>query len=230
MKKSLLCVVALLMGCLGMSATDYVYTSDGRYKLTGDNLIVNGDFHEKNLDDVSAFGWSQNSTDTPLSSDAWTIADGVGPNGESALERKDGTTSQLCQIVPLYPEAYYVVSFDIKANANFTSVIEQGKANSIDVYVNASGTADKTADETHYFKQLATAIKVTDQWQTVAFALVPDTAIATFAVISMEQLPAGTQITNVKVVEAEPVYDLRIAERALAWAQKMYDDTCICRG
>lgn len=230
MKKRLLFAMVALMGWVGMSAADYVYTTDARYKLTGENLVLNGDFTEQNLGDISTFGWSQNTTDTPLSTDAWAIATGVGPNGENVLERKDGTSSQLCQIIPLTPEAYYVVSFDIKANANFTSVIEQGKTNSIDVYVNASGTADKTADETHYFKQLATTINVTDQWQTVAFALVPDTAIQTYAVISMEQLPAGTQICNVQVVEAQPVYDLRIAERAQAWAQKLYDEPAFAEG
>lgn len=231
MKKRLLFAMVALMGWVGMSAADYVYTTDARYKLTGENLVLNGDFTEQNLGEISTFGWSQNTTDTPLSTDAWAIATGVGPNGENALERKDGSASELCQIVPLTAEAYYVISFDIKANANFTSVIEQGKTNSIDVYVNASGTADKTAtDDSHYFKQIATTINVTDEWQTVAFALVPDTAIATFAVISMEQLPAGTQITNVKVVEAEPVYDLRIAERALNWAQRMYEEPAFTKG
>ena len=106
MKKRLLFAAIAMVCSLGLFAqAQYVYTADGRYKLTGDNLITNGDFSEGNE------GWTIGGETT------FTIQEEQGPNGEYVLSSNGATAGDAVTRVwndGLEGGSLYVISFDVR--------------------------------------------------------------------------------------------------------------------
>ena len=105
MKKRLLFAAIAMVCSLGLFAqAQYVYTADGRYKLTGDNLITNGDFSEGNV------GWTIGGETT------FSIVEGEGPKGENVLSSSAATAGDALTRVwneGLEGGSLYVISFDV---------------------------------------------------------------------------------------------------------------------
>lgn len=217
-KRFLLQIVGLLcvLGTFAYNQGDYVYTPDARFKVVGDNLIKNGSFTNQDVSSAD-FGWTTNEGGS-LSPDNWSIETSQGPNGETVLQSQsaaEGVT--MSQAVAFEATKSYVITFKIKGVGTASSSITEGDANYIDVYANIDGSISKTADR---FQQVATVETVGTEWQDVAFAFT-DTVTGGQAgsiIVSLGRLAAGTQITGFEVRQVDKVYDIRIAQRALAHA------------
>lgn len=215
MKKRLLFAAIAMVCSLGLFAqAQYVYTADGRYKLTGDNLITNGDFSEGNE------GWTIGGETT------FTIQEGEGPNGEHVLSSSAATAGDALTRVwndGLEGGSLYVISFDVRNNEGAAASSLTADANNyMDIFMNTDGATDRVAstDETPVYG-VATAFSFDTNWKTVAFAFTYEESM--FLALHFERLVAGTQITNFTMMKATKVYDIRLAEARISYAKQLME-------
>lgn len=221
MNKRLLISFAAIMGAMtsfAYNVGDYVYTHDAKFKVVGENLIVNGNF-ASNYD-----GWKDYANGT-LSPDYWSIETGAAEDGkgnviQSANGGADLTGNYMYQAVPFESGKTYVVTFKMKGVEPGTSSITQKTSNYVDVFANADGTVSKTAER---FQQVATTDALNAEWTNYSYSFTDTVTGGStgYIVVSFGQLTQGTQISDVEIREVESVFDTRISDKEIAYAKSL---------
>lgn len=221
MNKRLLISFAAIMGVMtsfAYNVGDYVYTHDAKFKVTGDNLITNGNF-ASNYD-----GWKDYS-DGALSPDYWSIETGATEDGKgNVIQSADGsadlTGNYMYQAVPFETGKTYIVTFKMKGVDPTTSSITPKTSNYVDVYANADGSVSKTADR---FQQVATTDAVNAEWTSYSYSFTDTVTGGSkgYIVVSFGQLTQGTQISDVEIREVESVFDTRISDKEFAYGKSL---------
>lgn len=221
MNKRLLISFAAIMGAMtsfAYNVGDYVYTHDAKFKVVGENLIVNGNF-ASNYD-----GW-KDYADGALSPDYWSIETGAAEDGkgnviQSANGGADLTGNYMYQAVRFESGKTYVVTFKMKGVEPGTSSITQKTSNYVDVFANADGTVSKTAER---FQQVATTDALNAEWTNYSYSFTDTVTGGStgWIVVSFGQLTQGTQISDVEIREVESVFDTRISDKEIAYAKSL---------
>lgn len=221
MNKRLLISFAAIMGAMtsfAYNVGDYVFTHDAKFKVTGDNLITNGNF-ASNYD-----GWKDYS-DGALSPDYWSIETGATEDGKgNVIQSADGsadlTGNYMYQAVPFETGKTYIVTFKMKGVDPTTSSITPKTSNYVDVYANADGSVSKTADR---FQQVATTDAVNAEWTSYSYSFTDTVTGGSkgYIVVSFGQLTQGTQISDVEIREVESVFDTRISDKEFAYGKSL---------
>ncbi len=223
----------LLLPCLGLLCSlgsfayekgDYVFTATERLKVTGEtNLITNGDFSVQSTGDAG-FGW-RDATGANVSTDYWLPTATEGYDGKGGLiSQSVDAAATLYQAVPFTAAQKLVVSFKIKANDSFSSSVTSGSTNYIDVYANADGSVNKSAER---FQQVASSVVVGNEWTDVAYCFADTVSGGSngYVVISLGRLPEGTIVSDFEVKEVTQVFDTRIADRAFAYTDYLLENS-----
>ncbi|MDY3875847.1 MAG: carbohydrate binding domain-containing protein, partial [Prevotella sp.] len=220
MKKRLLLSFAAVIGAMtsfAYNVGDYVYTNTAKFKVIGENILTNGNF-AANYD-----GW-KDYADGSLSPDYWSIEAGASEDGGNVIQCTNGaadlTGNYMYQAVPYESGRSYIITFKVKGVDPVTSSITPQTTNYIDVYANADGTLNKTADN---FCQVATTDAVTAEWTSYSYSFTDTiTGGSTgYIVVTFGQLTAGTQVSDVEVREVTEVFDTRISDREFAYAEAL---------
>ena len=226
MKKRLLLVAFAMLSVatsFAFEVGEYATNSTQRFKITGANLVTNGNF-ANGLD-----GWYGADKESAPSAEVWSISEEpVGPNGEKAIEAIAATEGMpLCNAWTLEPGTY-VVSYQIKSEAaGYTTIITGGSAagaNAADFFLNTDGAFTKAAstDEAKVVNVAAQSNYPAGVWKTqVYYATVEE---GQQLVMHFEKLTAGIQITNFEIHAAEQVYDVRVAQNRIAFAKELMEN------
>lgn len=201
---------------------DYAYTTTQRLKITNANLVKNGTFAAG----LTEGGWCGLTLTEPVSATTWTVADGEGPNGETVVRSEGATADEpLCNVWGgLYGGQTYIVSFMAKAEGSVATTVGTTVGNNyVDFFLNNDGSlAHAASTDEAPVTNVATAVNLTNEWQTYTFAFTPDEGQQ--LVMHIEKLATGTMITNISVHQVTVVYDDRIALRKVAFANKILAD------
>ncbi len=224
MKKRLLMVAAFALAMVGSSFAynvgEYAYNSTQRFKILGENKVQNGNFAQ------GRDGWFGADAASAPSADVWDIAEGVGPNGENALQSL-GSGSPLCNKWSLDPGSY-IVSIDVQFTAaGNTSIITGGQSagtNAIDFFLNNDGSFEKKAstDEAPVVNVASASFVPAEEWTSLVWFCTVEQGQQ--LVMHIENLSSDYQITNIAIHEAIQVYDVRIAQRRLDFVSKLMED------
>jgi len=224
-KRLLTATMALLCAVTGFAfeTGDYVLTKTQRFKITGENLVRNGDFSD------AMNGWHGDALSAAPSSTVWdVVATGEGPEGESVLKSLDNATegAPFTGIVSgLEVDESYVFTAMVKATDKFTTGTDVAAANCFSVFL--------TTGEEHLTKAdgdsiVAAAVEcAAGEWTQVAFYFVNkmggnDASITRDKlVIYLNKLPKDVMITNIGLYKAEEVYDIRILQKRLAYIRQL---------
>lgn len=215
MKKRLLIMFAAALGAVNSFAYEvgqYVYTENGRFQITGANMVKNGDFSN------GLEGWT-NFGGTALSPDTFEIS-ANGPEGRNCMaatlasggaQKTDGfaTSTNFMQTVQLAPNGSYIVTYKTKAYTlpRISSVSLDRNNNYQNVFVNGDGSwpVMRTTEHRALIKQsLYSFGTCTDTWQERVtnytagdsvsymniffFNLVPGDAYADFGIYEVKQV------------------------------------------
>lgn len=202
---------------------DYAYTATQRLKITGENLVQNGNFAEG----LTSGGWCGLTVTEPVSSTTWMVVDGEGPNGESVVQSQGATADEpLCNVWSdnLYGGQTYLVSFMIKGEgAGVTTVGTTVGSNYCDFFLNSDGSlTHATSTDEAPVVNVATAANFTNEWQTVSFVFTPTQGQQ--LVMHFEKLATNTMITNISIHQVSEAFDDRIVLRKMAFAEKIMND------
>ena len=221
MYKRLLLTLAIGLSAMASFAyqlNDYIYTSDAKYKVVGQNIIANGNF-------ASNYSSWSTLTAAAVSPDFWSVETGAGPNGENVLmsvNNADGNDgAYIFQSVPFEASKTYVVSMKVLAPAAITTSVSSGAQNYIDVFANADFSSSKSAAR---FQQVASVTGIpANEWTDVSFAFTDTVTGGSVGglQVAIGRLDVGTKITDISINEVTQVYDTRIAEAKVAYDKKL---------
>lgn len=223
MKKQLLSIAllsAVVSGAMAHEIGDKVYSNSAKWKITGKNLVKNGDFS-----DLSLSYWS-NIDDTFDKLTTFSVLAGQGHEGKNEIKVNDGQTALtngIYQTIAIQQGGTYIVSMKVMNTkaAGFTDFDLTGaNTNYINAYYNTDG-ALATADGKNLFYGAGgvcggyTFSFTTDKFTTVNF---PVQAPADGQiVIDLRGLSEGLEICDVTCQAAEEIYDTRIPEKRIAY-------------
>lgn len=223
MKKRLLTQLLALtcvVGTYALNEGDYIYSPTAKFKVTGANIVTNGDFSVGD----GYEGWS-NIDGGPVAAN-WAIKSGLGPNGEPVIMSEVSSADSVAYLCRSWQldAGTYTVSFWIQgetAGVTTVGVVNNSGAyttpgdNYINFFVAETGTYSiKTPILTGQnfdtnWKQIVGNVTLTEP-QTVAFAA---KAVAT-----------GTCLTGFEIYPVQSVFDTRILERWQGYMQRLYED------
>ena len=223
MKKQLLSIAllsAVVSGAMAHEIGDKVYSNSAKWKITGRNLVNNGDFS-----DLSLSGWS-NIDETVDKLTTFSVLAGQGHEGKNEIKVNDGQTdlkNGIYQTITIEQGGTYIVSMKVMNTkaAGFTDFDLTGaNTNYINAYYNTDG-ALATADGTNLSYGADgvcggyTFSFTTDEFTEVNF---PVQAPANGQiVIDLRGLSEGLEICDVTCQAAEKIYDTRIPEKRIAY-------------
>ena len=224
MKKRLLMVAFALFTVattFAFKAGDYAWNTTQMFKITGDNLVTNGNF-ASGLD-----GWYGADRESTPSADVWSITEGAGPAGEKVVESLGATEGMsLCNSWTL-EAGTYVVSYDLKYSAaGYTTILTAGAvagSNAIDFFLNGDGNFTKLAssDEAPVVNVAYQTNFAAEEWNTIVYYFSAEQGQQ--LVMHAEKLATGMQITNLEIHAATQVYDRRIAQNRIAFVKQLME-------
>ncbi len=229
----------LLCGVIAANAYEvgeYVYSSTAKYKIASTaNKMPNATFSVVDITSAD-FGWKGGSVaDAPnINSANITMAEGAGPNGETALkiDTQNSADTLFCA-VPVSKNTGYVISYKVKAGIDastgapadpFTSRVIVTNSGLMDVFFNTTGNASKVATTDGVgdgYVQIGEINLVTNEWKTVTYTFTEVNSTDGYIVFNFANLPAGVEITDFQIVEAAMVPDTRPLEAAVAHAEML---------
>ena len=223
MKKQLLSIAllsAVVSGVMAHEIGDKVYSNSAKWKITGKNLVTNGDFS-----DLSLSGWTA-IDETVDKLTTFSVLAGQGHEGKNEIKVNDGQTdlkNGIYQTIAIEQGGTYIVSMKVMNTkaAGFTDFDLTGaNTNYINAYYNTDG-ALATADGTNLSYGTDgvcggyTFSFTTDEFTEVNF---PVQAPANGQiVIDLRGLSEGLEICDVTCQAAEKIYDTRIPEKRIAY-------------
>ena len=229
MKKQLLSIAllsAVVSGAMAHEIGDKVYSNSAKWKITGRNLVTNGDFS-----DLSLSGWTA-IDETVDKLTTFLVLAGQGAEGKNEIKVNDGQTdlkNGIYQTIAIEQGGTYIVSMKVMNTkaAGFTDFDLTGaNTNYINAYYNTDG-ALATADGTNLSYGTGgecggyTFSFTTDKFTEVNF---PVQAPADGQiVIDLRGLSEGLEICDVTCQAAEKIYDTRIPEKRIAYIKSVLD-------
>ena len=229
MKKQLLSIAllsAVVSGAMAHKIGDKVYSNSAQWKITGENLVTNGDFSDNQLTGWTAIDESINKLTT------FSVLEGQGAKGANEIKVNEGQTALtngIYQTIAIQQGGTYIVSMKVMNTkaAGFTDFDLTGaNTNYINAYYNTDG-ALATADGTNLSYGAGgvcggyTFSFTTDEFTEVNF---PVQAPADGQiVIDLRGLSEGLEICDVTCQAAEKIYDTRIPEKRIAYIKSVLD-------
>ena len=213
MKKRLLfAFMAMCVAVSGYALTkgEYVYTPQGRFQITGDNLNANNKFQDMS-------GWTVIGAGKTLADKFNTVANGYA-DGFNSVVSVDGETADegmYFKFEPTDANGVYVVSFALKGaalntvktfiNGDNTATVDKD-ANLVKVAGNTAGTYTypETADEV----VVNTWEELNEEWQTFYYAIQGDGTPRTWF-ISFTKMATTIEIADLQIASAMQFADLR---------------------
>lgn len=215
MKKRLLFAAMAIVCAMVTYAQDrYEYTATQQVKITGENMVTNGDFAE------GTDGWT-NAAGEEINAEVWSFGEGLGPNGENVLTSLSGSTADaaLCQKWDLNAGTY-IVMYDIKGDATTSTYLTPGSTNNLDFFLTSTENPVYTrVDRNDGTISVATPDGYNENWKTNAYYF--EVGNGQSLVMHFEKLTANTQITNIQLYPAEEVYDDRVLKNKLDFADQL---------
>lgn len=219
---TLLASTAMLLTAHAQKAGDYVYTDNGRFKITtGHNLLTNGDFDKGTAD------WTTDGGNT-LSPDTFGIELENGNNYLTVYNKLNGpgTGSSLLRKVAVNPGECYVVTYQVRGDDESitTTVTSSDNAkNYQNIFFNYDGSLTP-AD----YGNIATPQTYSWDWTTVNYAY--KSVSPGYIVIHFYAPYINTNFDNFAVMSAVEVVDDRAAQKVIDKLQSYIDNPLFPNG
>ena len=205
MKKRLLfglMAAGLALNGFALGNGEYVYTPQGRFLITGDNLNANSSFATWN-------GWTVVSAADGKTIDAAFVTNANGyADGINSVMSTDAATTEgmYYKFTPASAGGTYVVSYKMKGSfAETTRIKTVAVSNNL---VKVEGNADNVYGGETEVVIANTAEELTENWQTFNYAIVGDGVARTYF-ISFTGMATDIEIADLQIAPAQQYADLR---------------------
>ena len=221
MKKLLFaaCAVFFAASAGAVEKGDYIFSHTAKYKVTGDNLVTNGTF---TVGDGSE-GWT-NENGEPFSA-SWKVVTTDVINGWNAIESQGASTTEGDGLANKWKlgSGLYAITYFVYTPTDITCTITDGGTNYVNFFANTTG--DNTVER---------AISGTESWKGEQWTQVVDTIFVNadeeYLVFSANNIAEGVRFTGFEVRQVIEVYDSRIIDRTIEYAEKLLQEPDLANG
>ena len=206
MKKRLLFAMMAMASAVSGFALEtgsFVYTHQGRFQITGENINANSAF-------TDLTGWTLvSAVDGKELKDQFVVNGGGYADGINSVQSTDATAGEgmYYKFVPTSASDTYVVSFKMKGSFAETTRIKTNALSTDLVRVKGNSGADFGADSLDYIC-FNTAEELSEEWQTFNYAIIGDGTARTYY-ISFTGMATDIQIADLQIAPALQFADLR---------------------
>lgn len=210
----MLSLFAGVTGAFAYEAGDYVYTLNGRFQVSGDNLVTNGDFSD------GTNGWT-NTAGGALSTDTFTVDPGLGPDGENSLYvAASGAvdagvlgngSANMMRSIAVEP-GLYVISYKVKGGSETATTSNSGGnsvrcANFQSVYYSSTPVQSVIGTKSENQISKYVTYRAEDGWFEIAYNFtVGEAGYINFLLFNLN---VGDSFTDFSVMRATQVLDDR---------------------
>ena len=210
----MLSLFAGVTGAFAYEAGDYVYTINGRFQVSGDNLVTNGDFSD------GTNGWT-NTAGGALSTDTFTVDPGLGPDGENSLYvAASGAvdagvlgngSANMMRSIAVEP-GLYVISYKVKGGSETATTSNSGGnsvrcANFQSVYYSSTPVQSVIGTKSENQISKYVTYRAEDGWFEIAYNFtVGEAGYINFLLFNLN---VGDSFTDFSVMRATQVLDDR---------------------
>ena len=200
------------MGAYAANVGDYIYSNTNRYKVTGTVAVTNGNFSNGvtgwTADDgkgVDETVWAATTVDgkTAVQSQQQTSEAGQGLSNK--WELSTGT---------------YVYSYWAKAESNLVTATTVGNNCALFYAITDDATQERVVSE---------PVSIGTTWTHVVDTIVVTTE-KEYLCMTLTGMPTGTAFTDFEIYKADEVYDIRVVERLIAYAEKLVAEPDLSNG
>lgn len=223
-KRLLLQLMAVLFAVSVFAQGQYQYSHTAKYVTVEANRVANSNFEQG----TNGFDGWENELGQELMTQFWAKESGAGPEGTNAVTCISSEASDGCSLiykVKSLPAGEYTVSFWVKAEGGLSTSVTSGAANYMDVFATKTDDVVKNA-ETDF--QIGAAEYLTDEWQQVTYPFVAEDGDN--VVVHLSKLAAGTMFAGLTVSASIEVFDNRISDRLLGYAEQLMADPNLPNG
>lgn len=214
-KRLLTMAMAVVFGVgtsLAFEADEYIYTKDAKLKVsTGTNLVTNGNYSQED-------GWT-NENGGPLAAN-WLVKTVAGPQGsEVTAVTSNGAAADEGTVLQnrwALKTGIYAISYYAYSPTAVATTTTSGGNNFVSFFISADGTTvDRQVNEVANLAEMG--------WTLVTDTLQVNTE-EEILYLNLKQVAEGIQFTDFQIVECEEVYDTRIAEKRVEFAEAILND------
>ncbi|MCR5159907.1 MAG: hypothetical protein K6D37_12400 [Prevotella sp.] len=221
MKKLLFaaCAVFFAASAGAVEKGDYIFSHTAKYKVTGDNLVTNGTF---TVGDGSE-GWT-NENGEPFSA-SWKVVTNDVINGWNAIESQGASTTEGDGLANKWKlgSGLYAITYYVYTPTDITCTITDGGTNYVNFFANTTG--DNTIER---------AISGTESWKGEQWTQVVDTIFVNadeeYLVFNANNIAEGVRFTGFELRQVNEVYDSRIIDRTIEYAEKLLQEPDLANG
>lgn len=206
MKRLLTQLLALtfVVSANALGVGEYMYSNTNKFKVVGENIVTNGNFAE------GVDGWTDE-TGNAVDQTVWGTAteDGrtlVQSNAQS-VEAGSGLAN-----VWMLGQGVYAISYKAKATTGIVTSVTSGANNYINFFASVDGVTNSRA--------ISGVESISTDWTQVVDTIFVN-AEQEYLVFNASGLPTGTQLTDFEIYPVEEVYDTRIVERLISYAESL---------
>ena len=188
---------------------DYIYSPTAKYKITGENLVVNGTFNQGD----GLEGWT-NEAGEAVDGTIWGVKTGEGPDGANAISSQSASADEgktLCNVWQLQP-GFYTISYWVKSPSVLTSSVTEGGTNYVNFFINDTGDNTITT-------AVAGAAPMMTEWTQVV--MTAEVSAESYLVINANNVATDVMFTDFAIHQAVEVFDTRIVERYIKDVEKL---------
>ena len=216
MKKRLLSATLAMvcaMGAYAASVGDYIYSNTSRFKVTGTVAVTNGDFSN------GVNGWTADDGKN-VDQTVWTP---TTVDGKTAILCQQLSTTEGTGLGNMWqlPYGTYVYSYWAKAESGIVTGTATNASNCALFYASTDGaTQDRVVSE---------AVSIGTEWTQVVDTINVTTE-QEYLVMHLSGMPTGTAFTGFEISKVNVVYDVRIVERLIAYAESLLQEPDLQKG
>ena len=223
MKKLSLLSLLIMLFALTASAIgvdEYVSTTSSRYKITGENICVNGQFD-------GYTGWSPVvDSDTTDLATCFSLVTDAELQGYAMKSVAGGDTLKgFYQMIQTDESSSYVVSFKIRNQTGKVSTLtSKSYVNYINLFANTSGNVEDqaTSEDTGVtYTSCGYTFVIGTEWTTVYFAFDNTLGQSQYLFLEFSGIATDTEIGDVEIHQATKVCDPRKAQKLVDYAEML---------
>ena len=210
-----LLVLMAFVSANALEVGEYLYSPTSKFKVTGQNLVVNGNFA-----DLFDGGWAAGTGDA-VNGEVWSTTTDEGRSVVKVEAQSSEAGDVLANMWEL-PYGLYTVSYWAKAaSGSIVTTTTAGQNNYVNFFASSDGVTNDRA--------ISGAESIGATWTQVVDTIFVN-AEKEYLVFNASGIPSGTVFTDFEIYAVDEVYDTRIVERLINYAEALLNEPDLVEG